>query len=214
MDDQLTVSDRRVLLALMVLADETPNPMMAERFGFSVDKGTRERLETVGYLSGRVITRPRRMYLYSLTDAGWRWCRKEFGAAAPEGVPGVYRLMYGLMNGWNAYMCRARLELADVFAAETSPAGGAASGDVEQRIRSAYGSLVVKPEGWVNLKRLRDALADLPRDVLDAGLLRIDLQRGVFLVPEPNKKALSDAERAAAIRIGGEDKHLLSIESA
>jgi len=214
MDSQLGVPERSILLALMLLVDETPNPTIAEQFGYSVDRKTRERLEKAGYLSSRVITKPRRTYLYSLTDAGWRWCREECGSAAPERAPRAYRLTYGFMRGLDRYLRQAGLELADVFTVAPSPDEESSSQDVELRIRTAYNSLAAAPRGWVSLHRLRTALADLPPDVLDAGLRDIDLQHGVFLVPEPNKKTLSDPERAAAIRIGGEDKHLLSIESA
>lgn len=95
----------------------------------------------------------------------------------------------------------------DLYAATLAP-----EQDIEQRIRTTYTALAATPHGWVSLGRLRGALADVPRAAMDEGLRRLDLVHGVFLVPEPNKKTLSDAERAAAIRIGGEDKHLIAIE--
>ena len=85
---------------------------------------------------------------------------------------------------------------------------------VEKRIRSAYQELVQEPRGWIGLRPLREKLGDLPQGDVDEGLLRLDLLPGVYLQPESDQKNLTDADRAAAIRIGGELKHLLSIEGA
>lgn len=85
------------------------------------------------------------------------------------------------------------------------------STQIEQRIRTAYKELVAQPAGWVALRRLREHLNDIPRDELDKTLYNMDLTPGVFLEPEVNQKTLTDADWAAAIRIGGEEKHLLSI---
>jgi hypothetical protein len=213
MTDQLSVPERAALFALMIVVAEAPNSKISEDAGIQIDRKVRERLEDLGYLSSRLITRPRKTYFYSLTDSGWRWCRQEFGSMAPDGAPPAYRLFYGLIARLDQFLRRTDMELADVFTGE-KPAWQGSPEDVERRIRATYQSLVAEPEGYVNLYRLRTALTDLPRDLLDATLRHIDLQPGVFLVPEPNKKTLSDAQREAAIRIGGEDKHLLSIESA
>jgi hypothetical protein len=71
---------------------------------------------------------------------------------------------------------------------------------------------VARPGAWVSLTRLRDALSLLSRQEVDDALLRLDLQPATYLIPEANQKTLSAADREAAIHIGGEDKHLLSIE--
>lgn len=92
-----------------------------------------------------------------------------------------------------------------------SSGGGGAMG-VDDRIRAAYAALVAEPGGWVGLRRLREALADIPRDTLDDALRALARTDGVDLVPEDNQKTLTAADRAASIRHGGQDKHLFSIE--
>jgi hypothetical protein len=36
---------------------------------------------------------------------------------------------------------------------------------------------------------------------------------GISLIPEENQKTLTDQDRAAAVAIGDQDKHLIAIES-
>lgn len=66
---------------------------------------------------------------------------------------------------------------------------------------------------WVNLKDLRAAMPDMPREEFDKAV--IDLAVGdttnVGLIPEVNQKTLTPEDRAAAVYIGGEHKHLLQI---
>ena len=78
-------------------------------------------------------------------------------------------------------------------------------------IRHAYESLRAEPGAWVSLARLRTRLADIPRATLDAALLHLVLEPGVLIDPEFNQKTLTEADRAAALHMGGEDCHLLSI---
>jgi hypothetical protein len=63
------------------------------------------------------------------------------------------------------------------------------------------------------LAALRKHLTEVPRDELDAALLRLERQPGVSLIPEENRKTLTEDDRAAALRIGNEDNHLIAIES-
>jgi hypothetical protein len=221
MDFQLRISERSSLLALMTFVTEASNPDITDEYGFTIVKKDREHLEELGLLTSRVNTRPHRGYVHELTDLGWRWCREELGSAVPEGAPRAYRLAYGVVRSFARYMERAGVEMADVFVVPRAPADEPdISTDepeapaVEDRIRAAYVDLVVEQDGYVNLNRLRNALDDLPRETLDEALRRLDLQQGVYLIPEANQKTLSQVERAAGIRIGGEDKHLLSIASA
>lgn len=213
MDIQLSMTERSALLVLMTFVEEASNPDIAARYGFSIDRKDRERLEKLGLLTIRLNTRPRRWYVHELTDLGWRWCREELATATPERAPRAYRLTYGVLNCLDQHMRRSRLEMADVFVPHGDPAERQQPPAVEERIRAAYAALVAEQDGWVNLNRLRIALADLSREAVDEALRRLDLQPRVYLIPEANQKTLSNAERAAGIRIGGEDKHLLSIES-
>uniref|UniRef100_UPI003F490728 hypothetical protein n=1 Tax=Streptosporangium sp. CA-235898 TaxID=3240073 RepID=UPI003F490728 len=83
---------------------------------------------------------------------------------------------------------------------------------VEARIRDAYAALAKKPGDWVNIRVLRDRLgADLSREQVDEVLTRMIRLPDVNLVGDANQKVLTLADRAAAVRIGEQDKHLISI---
>lgn len=83
--------------------------------------------------------------------------------------------------------------------------------NLETRIRTAYAALAVEPRAWVALARLRNALSDVPKADFDATLKTMSRESNLDLVPEENQKILTAADHTAAVRHGGQDKHLLSI---
>lgn len=64
---------------------------------------------------------------------------------------------------------------------------------------------------WIGFAELRHALPHLDRATVDTALRTLADQPGVHVTPEVNQKTLTPADRAAALRIGGENKHLISI---
>jgi hypothetical protein len=65
----------------------------------------------------------------------------------------------------------------------------------------------------VDLVRLRAELTDVSKHELDAALTRMYRIPGVSLIPEENQKTLTAQDRAAAVAIGDQDKHLIAIEN-
>lgn len=59
---------------------------------------------------------------------------------------------------------------------------------------------------YVSIAEVKERLAGRVRD-LDAKLVRMYHAQQINLVPRSNRRALTPADRAAAIRCGGEDKH-------
>lgn len=94
-------------------------------------------------------------------------------------------------------------------AGRTAVAAPAAPRSLGDRVREAYDELGGKVGEELSLARLRDKLADVPRAELDAKLREMDRAREIQLEPEPNRKALTDRAKAAAIYLGGEDKHFI-----
>lgn len=84
---------------------------------------------------------------------------------------------------------------------------------VEVRIHEAYAaSARTSPGGmWCKLTELRTHLTDLPREPVDETLGRMLTQGQVHLEPEVNRHRLTDDDHAAAIYLGGEDRHLFGI---
>lgn len=84
--------------------------------------------------------------------------------------------------------------------------------DVQTRIHTAYREHAQAPGEFLPLRRIRAKLADLPRTAVDAELDRMYRAQTINLIPQSYRRGLTDEDRAAAYRIGGEDKHLMSIE--
>ncbi len=82
---------------------------------------------------------------------------------------------------------------------------------LDERIRAAYADLATQPGAWVSLSRLRPLFDEVSKADLDTALRRLLDAPDVNLEPEPNQKTLTVKDRRAAVRIGGEDRHLLAI---
>lgn len=201
--DELTGTEQAVLLVLMAECRPVPNPEL-KTLGPALDQGSRHRLHRRGLID---VTSGRPMLL-ELTEDGWALCRSLFGAATPPRPSGQGRALYTLLRSLGRYFERADLAPADVFGA----AEPERSGSTAERIRQAYQRLASRPGGWVALDALRGALPDVTRDDLDAALIALYQQPGVGLIPEENQKALTEDTDAAAVRIGGQRKHLIAIE--
>ncbi|UOZ09362.1 hypothetical protein [Amycolatopsis sp. WQ 127309] len=88
----------------------------------------------------------------------------------------------------------------------------APSGSTEDRVRDAVAKLAAQGE-WVGIVDVRKALRDVDHDEVTRVLL--DMNRNdpnVHMVPEDNRKALTDEDHAAAIEIGGDAQHAMRIE--
>jgi len=92
------------------------------------------------------------------------------------------------------------------FVHELSDAG------TEALIRAAYDALAPARGEFVGLRELRGQLSGAARPRVDRALKAMYADQRINLVPRSNQRALSDADREAAIRLGGEYKHMISIE--
>jgi hypothetical protein len=78
------------------------------------------------------------------------------------------------------------------------------------RIAGAYEDLAAGAGEFVSLRELRESLTGIGN--LDAILIGMYTEQEINLIPQENQMALTPADRAAAIRVGGEDKHRMSWE--
>ena len=78
-------------------------------------------------------------------------------------------------------------------------------------IAEAYEDLATGPGEFVSIRLLREALAGRVPG-LDRALTEMYQAGEINLTPQENQFALTPADRAAAVRCGGEDKHRLSWE--
>jgi len=208
------IEDKAALLALMSLVNEASNTELREAYGFTISGQLRLRLEKQGYVTSRRDGGlPGRPFVFELTERGWRRGREELRAAPPEKSAKAYRLLYGFLKLIDRDMTRSGRPLEEFFVAETeAPAQEVVDAvDAEQLIRAAYAQLAKEPGSPVRLRLLREHLPDVPREEVDAALLRLVLMPAVYLEPETKQRLLAAADWDAAITIGGEARHLLTI---
>ncbi|WP_328344764.1 hypothetical protein [Micromonospora sp. NBC_00421] len=109
-----------------------------------------------------------------------------------------------LNNGADAGTLRAQVWAA-LDGKATTPA------DLEQVIVDTIHQLAAEPDAWVSLTRLRAALPTTHnRDAVDTALRNLDRKRAVDIAPEDNMRMMTEADHAAALRHGGQDRHLIA----
>lgn len=208
MADRLGHKQTAAMFTLMVLAREVSNPELETVVGFTLTGKERRELNDLGYVVSEMSGRA---FRHQLTESGWAWCGAELGAktAPPLSRSTLISGLYVLLGGFDDYLRRQNLRLADLF----TPAVEPTEDDIESRIRAAYRKLARSPRDWVGLADLRPMLGGAPARAVDAVLKELSRTGKIHLVPESNRKVLTAADHAAAIRVGGEDNHLLSIEA-
>jgi hypothetical protein len=211
--DELTGTEQAVLLVLMAEARPVPNPELAT-LGPKLEKSKRDRLVRLGLIEANAAVRPMEI---ELTDKGWALCAKLIGAPVPARATGQGKALYTVLAGLRRYFDRADVAPGEVFLPlDAHPPKGDADplgDDIETRVRDAYVTLAAHAGGWVDLVRLRTALPDVSKQDLDDALTLMYRTPGVSLIPEENQKTLTAEDRAAAVEIGDQDKHLIAIEN-
>jgi hypothetical protein len=216
--DELSARERAVLFALLSAARKLSNEELEALIGIRLVGRERRKLNELKLVESE---KPGRWFVHELSDAGWRWCADEL-AAGPAGRPtSLERSFYLVFGVFERYMTAARLSLADVASLDLKarPAGrhkrrdtAEGDGDLTVRVENAYRTLAPGRGEFIKLRDVRERLADIPRPALDAALAAMFTARRVNLIPQSNRQALTAADRDSALRIGGEHKHLISIE--
>lgn len=81
-------------------------------------------------------------------------------------------------------------------------------------IGQIYRSLAEDPRDFVSLTAVRERLGDrFPRDVVDDALRQLNNMKGNNIIPQSNQKILSTQDRASFVRIGNEDRLLISMSN-
>ena len=213
---ELTVAQRSTLLALMIKAGTAPRTFLADTVKISLDKAKREDLAAQGLIL--VTEKP---LVLELTEKGWGRAIQELGAGVPPRGGALGGTLYLLLDFLRGYLQRNDLAAADFFAASAPPRAAAAETtsaeiadfDIETQIRKAYDGLAPKPGAYVMLEDLRGGLPGTAPAEVDAALRRLDKADDIHLIPESNQKVLTPGQRAAAIRIGNQDMHLLAVRA-
>ncbi|WP_234995763.1 hypothetical protein [Streptoalloteichus hindustanus] len=188
-------------MVLMLANREVPNTELANQHKIKLSPDGRDRLNRDGLLRTRTETRP---YVHQITEEGISWCVQDLVEGEPPSRSGPLARAYAELLRRIVRYHQQRGTLVEAIR----------SGDLESLIRAVYLDLSVKPQDWVRLAKLRPRLNGADKDEVDKVLLGMIKTGKVHLAPDSNRKVLTDADHAAAIRIGSEDKHLLAIEES
>ena len=203
-EERLTMVETASLIILMSAAGPLPNARLGDDHKCRLEKKSREKLERLKLIEVERVSRNR--IVLTLADRGWVWCAAELESGTLPLRPGAAGgALYALLRRLGRFLATQRVNLPDFIAASGDQA------DVEERIRTAYRRLAPEPGAWVNVADLRERLAGVPADAIDAALRRLNRQPGVSLVPEANQKALDARTRKAAVVIGDQAKHSISM---
>lgn len=201
-EDKLGARQRAVMFVLMVEGSEISNPEMKRRYQLDLTG------KALTDLHGRDLVKGtkgfRGAWVHELTDKGWLWCNEELGESAPANPGSLGRAMYAMLPKLGRYLDANGLSLADVFGPDS----------LEDRIRAAYARLAKDPGDYVSLTDLRRGLNGATRAEVDEALLALNRDPSVIIAPNDDQESMSTQDRAAALRIGGQDNHLLSIGPA
>ena len=221
--DELTGTERLVLLVLMAQAEETSNTRLKE-LGPELKKDQRTRLNDLRLIETDYSRKP---MVHSLTDKGWAECAKELKSGPPPRATPQARGMYAILAGLQRYLDRDDLRLSDLFRAQKpatpepatqqpKPVAPAAPpttpANIEGRVREAYSRLADRKGELIAIQLIREKLTDIPKPKLDRALgdmYRID---DVVLIAQENQKDLTEAVRKGSITIAGRPVHLIAIE--
>lgn len=216
--DELPARERAVLFALLAAARKVSNGELETQIGMRLTGKERHQLNDLKLVESERVGRE---FVHELSDGGWRWCADELSAGPVGRGTSLERSLYLTLAMFERYTTAARLSLADVATLDVKarPRGrhkrrdtAEGDGDLTVRVEHAYRTLAPGRGEFVKLRDVRQRLADIPRPALDAALAAMFSARLVKLVPQSNQQALTPADRDSALRIGGEHKHLISID--
>lgn len=207
-NDNLTPSESATLIVLMAEARPMLNTELIALYRINVDKQRREKLNRLRLVHSE---KAGQTYSHVLDDKGWTRVHEELDVSSPKAraIGGALAALH--LNLRDRVLPRTRYHnLTEMFSrADIGPP--ARPNNLETRLRNAYAALATEPRASVALARLRPFFEDVPRSDVDEALRQLSQAPDVSLAPEENQKSLTDADRAAGIHLGGQDKHLLAI---
>ncbi len=207
MADNLTPSESAMLIILMVEAGPISNPQLKSRSNVSLDGASRRKLNDLGYVKSKKVGRG---FVHELDDKGWDRVHQELNFDGPSGrtlnvaLGALHKSLLEQVLTKDAYQ-----RFGEMFTG--AAVARTADQDLTTRIRQLYESLASEPGAWIKHTAVRLKLSDVPDADLDAAFLALSEADDVDMMPESNQKTLTDEDRRSAVRVGGQDTHLLAI---
>jgi hypothetical protein len=203
--DNLTPAESALLMVLMAEAREISGPELKERYQVRLERPSREKLNNLGYVKSWKVGQA---FVHELDDKGWDRVHQGLNFDSPRS-----RALGAALSALHDNLRERVLEhgpyrrFGEMFAHTVE----APVDDLETRIRMAYDSLAPRPRAWLRHTDVRRKLADVPDDALDQAFRALSHAEDVDMMPESNQKTLTPEDRRNAVRVGGQDTHLIAI---
>lgn len=204
---QLKPAEARALVVLMTHAGGPLRNAELMELGAGLKSEHHRHLTELGLIT---VTKVGQANAFELTEDGWQALREPH---ASDPAVGAGRFILGLLRALQLGLDRRRISHGEFFepGADVVPPQRIGDDEVQAQIRAAYARLPKAPGGWVGLADLREELADLSRATVDKALRKLARQADVRIVPVDNRKALTDRDRRAALRIGEDDVNVIAM---
>ena len=207
MADDLTPAESAVLIVLMTEARKISNNELKERYKITLDGASRRKLNKLEYVTTDETDRP---FVHELVDKGWVRVHEDMNFDSPKA-----KALGAALSALHVTLRERVLEhgayrkFSEMFArpAEVQPEDN----DLETRVRTVYESLTPEPGAWIKITAVRQKLGDVPEAALDDVFRALSEADDVDMMPESNQKTLTAQDRRCAVRVGGQDTHLLAI---
>lgn len=197
-DEQLSLSERCVLLVLMAEAREMTNGDLHAVAGLKLDGKNRIHLNELKLVESVQVGRP---YVHTLTDKGALWCVDELSYARPTRSGSAGGALYAILRGLRRHLDDTGHTLPEIFKA-----------DVRSQVEAAYTAITGGSGESIRLAVLRERLASVPKDDVDRALELLARRADVHVRAESDQKTLTDEDHEAAVVLGGTPRHKLTIE--
>jgi|tagenome__1003787_1003787.scaffolds.fasta_scaffold20847649_2 hypothetical protein len=209
MTDRLENPHAAALFVLMGLSRAASNTELHEVAGIRIDGQVRRDLNDQQLVES-TRANGRAPFVHELTDKGWHRCADLLTAELDGRSTALGKALHVVLGGLDRYLRRTNQDLREVF----QPPVEVTRDKLEPMIRAAYSALARDPGDFVRLVDLRSRLDGAAREDVDDVFLEMSRNRRAHFAPDSNTKMLTAADHAAAVRIGGEDNHLIVIEGS
>jgi hypothetical protein len=203
------IRERAAMIAVAALGGKLSNAELNKVYKLDLKKAFREKLNRDGLLES---PKENGGFVHSLTAKGWQYVESEMGAAVPPRAGSAAGALYALLAGLKPAAARAGgLKALITGSGDRSNQSAQRAEEVPQQIRNAYRSLAKRPKDWVQLSDLRSKLVGAAKSEVDSALKRMFLDKEINLTLNDDQGSLTQADYDAAIRIGANDMHMLSM---
>ncbi|MBO3735476.1 hypothetical protein [Glycomyces niveus] len=205
MPSELNQDQLDKLIALASFGGSASNTQLKQRYQITIVGTPRTTLEASGYISSSRKSGNAPFDL-ELTEEGRELCRAAFRTGPDSTASRGHRIGQGMFQRLAEILSANNLDVFDQLTppTESKPA-------TKEGLSTAYFALASKPGEWVSLTDLRQKLDGVERDSLDRLIHDLHIAEDVTLIPEENRRSITIEDHAAAISIGGEDRHLIAI---